>query len=297
MATRIKFQQNLDDLKEKLLVMAGMAEQAIQRSIEAYRTRDLSICEQVFRAEPSINRLEREIDQMALDLLAMEQPMAIDLRFILSVIRINADLERVGDQAVNIAVRVREMGAFANIDLPVDIPKLASLAAAMVRKALQAFIEADADLATSVLALDDQVDEMNDAAFYALSTLIKEQPELTPQSLNALIIARNLERVGDHATNIAEECDFLGPWRGCAAQCRRSITYRTGDSATWFCILEWMAAPQPHPEHSKTNSNPSLLLIALVVIVLAIVGFLVLKPRPSASGEDQKPASAPVVSH
>jgi len=88
---RVKFHQSLDDLKEKLLVMAGMAEQAIQRSIEAYRTRDLSICELVFRAEPSINRLEREIDQMALDLLAMEQPMAIDLRFILSVIKINGD--------------------------------------------------------------------------------------------------------------------------------------------------------------------------------------------------------------
>ena len=205
---RVKFHQNLDDLKEKLLVMAGMAEQAIQRSIEAYRTRDLSICELVFRAEPSINRLEREIDQMALDLLAMEQPMAIDLRFILAVIRINADLERVGDQAVNIAVRVREMGAFANIDLPVDIPKLASLAAAMVRKALQAFIEADAELADSVLKMDDQVDEMNDAAFYSLSSLIKEQPELTPQSLNALIISRNLERVGDHATNIAEDVIF-----------------------------------------------------------------------------------------
>jgi phosphate transport system protein len=207
-ATRIKFQQNLDDLKERLLIMAGMAEQAIQRSIEAYRMRDLSICEMVFQSEPVINRLEREIDQMALDLLAMEQPMAIDLRFILSVIRINADLERVGDQAVNIAVRVREMGAFANIELPVDIPKLASLASAMVRKALQAFIEADAELAQSVLKLDDQVDEMNDAAFYALSTLIKDKPELTPQSLNALIIARNLERVGDHATNIAEDVIF-----------------------------------------------------------------------------------------
>jgi phosphate transport system protein len=205
---RVKFHQSLDDLKEKLLIMAGMAEQAIQRSIEAYRTRDFSICELVFRAEPSINRLEREIDQMALDLLAMEQPMAIDLRFILAVIRINADLERVGDQAVNIAVRVREMGAFANIDLPVDIPKLASLASAMVRKALQAFIEADAELADSVLLLDDQVDEMNDAAFYALSSLIKEKPELTPQSLNALIISRNLERVGDHATNIAEDVIF-----------------------------------------------------------------------------------------
>jgi phosphate transport system protein len=205
---RIKFHQSLGDLREKLLVMAGMAEQAIQRSIEAYRTRDLSICELVFRSEPAINRLEREIDQLALDLLAMEQPMAVDLRFILSVIRINADLERVGDQAVNIAVRVREMGAFANIDLPVDIPRLASLASAMVRKALQAFIEADANLAETVLQLDDQVDAMNDAAFVELSGLIRDRPDLTPQSLNALIIARNLERVGDHATNIAEDVIF-----------------------------------------------------------------------------------------
>ena len=208
MAPRIKFQQRLDELKERLLVMAGMAEQAITRSIEAYRTRDLAICEQVFRSEPAINRLEREIDQMALDLLAMEQPMATDLRFILSIIRINADLERVGDQAVNIAVRVREMGAFANYDLPVDIPKLASLASAMVRQALQAFIEADADMAEAVLKMDDQVDEMNDGAFGSLTALIKERPELTPQSLNALIISRNLERVGDHATNIAEDVIF-----------------------------------------------------------------------------------------
>jgi phosphate transport system protein len=205
---RINFHQRLDELKEHLLVMAGMAEQAIQRSIEAYRTRDLSICELVFHSEPAINRLEREIDQMALDLLAMEQPMAVDLRFILAVIRINADLERVGDQAVNIAVRVREMGAFANIDLPVDIPKLASLSSAMVRKSLQAFIEANAELAESVLQMDDEVDRMNDAAFYSLSSLIKEKAELTPQALNALIISRNLERVGDHATNIAEDVIF-----------------------------------------------------------------------------------------
>ncbi len=208
MATRIKFHQSLDELKERLLVMAGMAEQAIQRSIEAYTTRDLNLCELVFRSEPAINRLEREIDQLALDLLAMEQPMAVDLRFILSVIRINADLERVGDQAVNIAVRVKEMGAFENVDLPVDIPRLASLASAMVRKALQAFIEADAELAQSILELDDQVDTMNDNAFYALSNLIKDRPDLTPQSLNALIISRNLERVGDHATNIAEDVIF-----------------------------------------------------------------------------------------
>jgi phosphate transport system regulatory protein PhoU len=148
---RIKFQQSLDELKERLLVMAGLVEQAIQRATESYTSRDESLCELVRMSEPAINRMEREIDQLALDLLAMEQPMAVDLRFILSVIRINVDLERMGDQAVNIAGRVLDLGRQANVDLPVDIPRLALLAAAMVRKALQAFIEGDAEMAQSVL--------------------------------------------------------------------------------------------------------------------------------------------------
>ncbi len=206
--TRIRFHRKLDDLKERLLVMAGMAEQAIQRAVEAYRVRDISLCDLVVRSEMSINSFEREIDQMALDLLAMEQPMAIDLRFILAVIKINADLERVGDQAVSIADRVRDLQAFPVVDLPVDIPRMASLASAMVRKALQGFIEADAEMATSVLTMDDNVDKLNDAAFFALSNLIKEKPHYTPQALHALMIARNLERVGDHATNIAEDVIF-----------------------------------------------------------------------------------------
>jgi phosphate transport system protein len=205
---RIRFHQNLDELKERLLVMAGMAEQAIQRSIEAYRVRDVSICDLVLRSEPAINRMEREIDQMALDLLAMEQPMAIDLRFILAVIKINADVERVGDQAVNIAERVRELQTLPPVELPVDIPKLASMAAAMVRRALQSFIDADANLAESVLTLDDQVDLMNADAHRTLSRLIHEDPRLTQQALNVILIARNLERVGDHATNIAEDVIF-----------------------------------------------------------------------------------------
>jgi phosphate transport system protein len=205
---RTKFHQNLDTLKERLLVMAGLAEQAIQRSTEAYRTRDFSLCDLVFQSEPAINRMEREIDEIAFDLLATEQPMAVDLRFILAVIRINADVERVGDQAVNIAARAVEMGAHPNPEMPVDIPKLASLAQAMVRKSLQSFIEADAEMAHTVLTMDDEVDAMNNSAFKALSDLIKQQPELTPQALNTLIIARNLERVGDHATNIAEDVIF-----------------------------------------------------------------------------------------
>jgi phosphate transport system protein len=149
-----------------------------------------------------------ELKERLLDLLAMEQPMAIDLRFILAVIHINVDLERMGDQAASIAARVQDLRTLANVELPVDIPRLALLAAAMVRKALQAFIEGDADLAQSVLLLDDQVDEMNREAFHALGNLIKSKPEQAPQALSALIISRNLERIGDHATNIAEDVIF-----------------------------------------------------------------------------------------
>jgi phosphate transport system protein len=205
---RIKFQYSLDVLKERLLVMAGLAEQAIQRSIVGYAERDVAMCELVIFSEPAINSLEREIDQMAGDLLATEQPMATDLRFILAVLRINVDLERVGDQAVNIARRAKEMMDLPPVELPVDIPRLASLAAAMVRSALQAFVEGDADLARSVLLLDDQVDEMNRAAFKSLSALIEHKPEITVQALSALIVAKNLERIGDHATNIAEDVIF-----------------------------------------------------------------------------------------
>ena len=206
--TRLRFHRSLDDLKEKLLVMAGMAEQAIQRAVEAYRVRDLSICDLVDRGELAINRLEREIDQMALDLLAMEQPMAIDLRFILAVIKINADIERVGDSANSISDRVRELQAFPVVEMPVDIPRMASLAEAMVRKALQAFIEADASIAESVLSMDDTVDRLNESAYFSLLNVMKKEPHMAPQALSALMISRILERVADHATNIAEDVIF-----------------------------------------------------------------------------------------
>ena len=206
--TRIKFHQSLDDLKEKLLVMAGMAEQAIERSTEAYRLRDLNLCDQVQAAEPGINRLEREIDQLALDLLAMEQPMAVDLRFILAVIKINADVERVGDQAVNIVERVRDLYTMPPLDVPVDIPRMAALSGSMVRRALQSFIDADADMAESVLTMDDQVDAMNAGAYKTLGAIIQEKPTQAQYALDVLFIARNLERVGDHATNIAEDVIF-----------------------------------------------------------------------------------------
>jgi phosphate transport system protein len=138
----------------------------------------------------------------------MEQPMAIDLRFILSVIKINADVERVGDSARVISDRVRELQAFPMAELPIDIPRIANLASGMVRKSLQAFIEGDADMAEAVLLMDDSVDKLNGAAHYTLLNLMKKEPNLAPQALNALMISRALERVADHATNIAEDVIF-----------------------------------------------------------------------------------------
>ena len=206
--TRIRFQQSLDELKENLLVMAGLAEQAIQRAIEAYRVRDLSICDLVSRSEIAINRLERDIDQAALDLLAMEQPMAIDLRFILSVIKINADLERVGDSAKSISDRVRNMEQMAVADLPVDIPRMATLAAEMVRKSLQSFIEADAEMARVCAHNGRRRGRDESRSLQSADQGDGGAEPIAPQALNALMICRALERVADHATNIAEDVIF-----------------------------------------------------------------------------------------
>ena len=206
--SRIRFQQGLDELKEKLLVMAGIAEQALQLAIRGYRERKVEFCEQVFDREREINNIERDIDHLALDLLAMQQPMAVDLRFIVAVIKINTDLERVGDQAVNIAERVRELLDRPPLELPVDLPEMASLAAAMVRQALEAFIHADPQKAQQVLVMDDDVDRMNGEAQLVLARLIQANPHAARQSIDAIIISRNLERVADHATNIAEDVIF-----------------------------------------------------------------------------------------
>lgn len=206
--SRIKFHQNLAGLKERLLVMAGMAEQAIQRSVECYMQRNMEVGELVLRAEKQIDEAEREIDGMAADLLAMEQPMAVDLRFILAVIKINADIERVGDQATNIVEHAQEMQAWPQVDLPVDISHMGALVSAMVRRALQSFIHEDASMAETVLALDDEVDRINGEAYFALTKMVRAEPEHTPQALNGILICRNLERIGDHATNIAEDVIF-----------------------------------------------------------------------------------------
>ncbi len=206
--TRIRFHQELDELKHRILAMAGMAEQAIDLAVQAYAQRDLALCQRVMANESAINRAEREVDEFAIDLLAMQQPMAIDLRFILAVIKINADLERVGDQAVNIVQRVENMLELPPSELPVDIPAMATRVRAMVRDALRSFIEGDTELAKHVLEADDAVDVMNREAFKNLSESMRSNPDAAVQALDVLSIARNLERVADHATNIAEDVIF-----------------------------------------------------------------------------------------
>ena len=205
---RTRFQQGLDELREKLLRMGGLAEQAVDRACQAYRDRDLTRCQLVLENESLINAAEREIDELAFDLLAMQQPMAGDLRFILAVTKINADLERVGDQSVNIAERVMDMVELPVVELPVDVPRMATAVSAMVRRALESFVEGKAELAQAVLEMDNVVDRMRDEAFIMLVKTMNDRPEATRQALDALLVARNLERVADHATNIAEDVIF-----------------------------------------------------------------------------------------
>jgi phosphate transport system protein len=205
---RTRFQQGLDELRNRLLRMGGLAEQAVDRACQAYIDRDLARCQMVLEGEAQINLIEREIDELAFDLLAMQQPMAVDLRFILAVVKINSDLERVGDQSVNIAERVMDMVELPKADLPVDIPRMAAAVSAMVRRSLESFIEGKAELAQAVLEMDNVVDRMKDEAFVRLVKTMNEHPDVTRQALDALLIARNLERVADHATNIAEDVIF-----------------------------------------------------------------------------------------
>lgn len=205
---RTRFMQGLDDLKHKLLRMGGMVEQAIERACEAYRLHDGKLAQSVLNGEAAVNEMEREIDELALDLLAMQQPMAVDLRFIIACTKINADLERVGDQAVNIAERVLDLNSLAPIDVAIDIPRMAEAASGMVRTALESFIREDSELAGAVLEKDDQLDAINHENFGVALQKIATEPETARQAMDILIVSRNLERVGDHATNIAEDVIF-----------------------------------------------------------------------------------------
>ncbi|MDE1175236.1 MAG: phosphate signaling complex protein PhoU [Edaphobacter sp.] len=205
---RIHFHQQLLTLKDKLLAMAALSQQALSLALEAYLTGDLSLCDHVAVIEAAINAAESDVDEFAYDLLAKEQPMAIDLRFILAVIKINGDLERIGDQAANIAQRTKTLSQVPLIELPIDIPDMGEKVGVMIRRAVQSLLEADARMAEEVLAMDDEVDTINRTIAADMVDIMQSQPGISEQALNAIIVSRNLERSADHATNIAEDVIF-----------------------------------------------------------------------------------------
>ena len=205
---RTRFHEGLTQLKDKLLNMGGMTEAAVEQAIRAYRERVPELCQKVFENEALIDINEREIDSLALDLLAMQQPMARDLRLILAIIKSNADLERIGDQAVNMARRVIGLIQLPPAELPTDIPQIAGIVCEMLRQSLEAFVTGDAALAQCVIERDEEVDRMNREVFEVIERTMETSPELTRQALSTMIIARNLGRIADHATNIAEDAIF-----------------------------------------------------------------------------------------
>ena len=203
------FEQELDLLKGKLLEMSALVESAIYRSVQGVVEKNEELAQQVLRNEARVNQLEIEVDEMAISLLALQAPLAADLRLVTAAIKINNDLERMGDLSASIA-----QSALALIREPVirpliDIPHIAGLAQSMVRKALDAFVNRDAELARSVLASDDAVDNMRTASYHELMSFMEKNPRHIPQALYLLSVVRNLERIADHSTNIAEDVLFL----------------------------------------------------------------------------------------
>jgi len=206
--SRTRFQQELAAVKDKILAMAALAQESVSSALEAYLLRDEQLCEFVKRTERAINSAQREIDEMTCTLLAQEQPMAVDLRFLLAVIKINRDLERIGDLAMNIRRRTREIMGTYPADLRVDFAKMGLVVDRMIRSAIRALLEGDACLADVIREMDDEVDRMNCQAHDALLHFIGENPQCARQAVAGILVAKSLERIADHASNIAVDVIF-----------------------------------------------------------------------------------------
>lgn len=189
--------------------MGGHVESAIHRSVRALVERDPELARQVLRDEARINQMEIEIDNLTTRLFALRQPMAKDLRFLTATMKINTDLERMGDLAVNIAQRTLSLIAHPAVKPLIDIPKMAQLVESMLLRVLDAFVKADADVARGVLVADDEVDALRDSVYQELVAYMQRDPTTIPAAVDLIFVARNLERIADHATNIAEDVVFL----------------------------------------------------------------------------------------
>lgn len=203
------FQEDLERLKQLLLEMGGLAEEGVRGAIDGLARRDAAAVAAVLAGDAAINRLHIEIDRRAFTLLALHQPMAGDLRTIVAALKINTDLERVGDLAVNIAEAAERVLRQPPVEAPADIPRMARLAQAMLRDALDAYVRRDTALAQAVLDADDELDGLKTAIVRAYLPVMLADPATIERALDLILISRHLERIGDHATNIAEDVIFM----------------------------------------------------------------------------------------
>lgn len=200
-----QFDEELKKLKEKLMQMASLTEESISLAVRSLKDRKEELAQKVFKGEEAVNRLDVEIDNLGLQLLALRQPMAVDLRFINSAMRIAVELERIADLSVNIAERVLELLKVPLLKPLIDIPRMAELAQNMVKDSIDAFINRDDGLARNVCERDDEVDNLNDQIFRELLTYMIQDPTTIKRAVDLILVARHLERMADHATNISED--------------------------------------------------------------------------------------------
>jgi phosphate transport system protein len=203
------FEADLQELRERLLVMGSVAETMIHKSVTALVSRQESLVQEVLAHEEEMDLLCIEIDDRCFTLLALQQPMASDLRFLVAAIKINSDLERIADQTVSIALRAQALITQPEVKPLIDIPRMARLAQEMVRKSLDAFVGRDAELARTVIDSDDDVDSLRDQVFRELLTYMMADTATIPRALALILVSRNLERIADHATNIAEDVIYI----------------------------------------------------------------------------------------
>ncbi len=202
-------QKELENLKKRILSLGAMAEERVRMSIRAFETRDGALARQIIESDGEIDAAEVEVEEECLKIIALHQPVAVDLRFINIVIKINNDLERVGDEAVNIAERVENIAKRLPLSAPFEFSTMAEKTEAMLKDSLDALVNQDVDLAYKVCLDDDDVDRMNHMIYDEVKEAIKKQPDRVATLLNLLLIARHLERIADHATNIAEEVIYM----------------------------------------------------------------------------------------
>jgi phosphate transport system protein len=203
------FAEELAELKRRLLVMGGLAEERVQSALEAMVERDRGMIAAVITGDEAINRLHVEIDDRCIKLLALHQPMAVDLRTVVAAFKINGDLERIGDLAVNVAEAAERYIAHAPVKPLIDLPRMGEMAERMLREALQAFVVDDAAAAKRVLAQDDGLDALKNQIVRELLTYMLGDPRTIEPGIDLILVSRHLERIGDHATNIAEDVIFI----------------------------------------------------------------------------------------